>query len=49
MNFEFNLTLEELTKRTDKDYLIRKPMLKETAEEYNNLSDGDKEALKHLV
>ena len=48
MTFEFNLTLEELTKRTDKDYLIRKPMLKETAEEYNNLADGDKIALKHL-
>ena len=49
MNFELNLTLEELEKRTHKDFLIRKPMLSVDAEEYNNLADGDKEALKHLV
>ena len=48
MNFEFNLSLEELEKRTHKDYLIRKPMLKENAEEYNKLAQGDKDALKHL-
>lgn len=46
---ELNLSIEELEKRTDKDYLIRKPMLKEDADEYLNLADGDKEALKHLA
>ena len=46
---EFNLTIEELEKRTHKDYLIRKQMLKEDAPEYEALADGDKEALKHLV
>ena len=46
---EFNLTIEELEKRTHKDYLIRKQMLKEDASEYEALADGDKEALKHLV
>ena len=49
MKYEFNLSVEELEKRTHKDYLIRKPMLSEDAQEYNNLEDGDKEALKHLV
>lgn len=46
---ELNLSLEELEKRTHKDYLIRKPMLKEDAQEYNNLLPGDKKALKHLA
>ena len=46
---EFNLSIEELEKRTHKDYLIKKEMLKEDAPEYNSLADGDKEALKHLV
>ncbi len=46
---EFNLSIEELEKRTHKDYLIKKEMLKEDAPEYNELADGDKEALKHLV
>ena len=49
MNFELNLTLEELEKRTHKDFLIRKPMLDNNAKEYEELQDGDKEALKHLV
>ena len=49
MKFEFNLSLEELEKRTDKEYLIRKPMLAKEAEEYEKLENGDKEALKHLV
>jgi len=49
MNFELNLTLDELEKRTHKDYLIRKTMLEKEAPEFNSLSDGDKEALKHLV
>ena len=49
MVFEFNLSLEELEKRTNKDYLIKKTMLNTDAEEYNTLADGDKDALKHLV
>ncbi len=49
MPFELNLTIEELEKRTHKDYLIRKPMLKEDAVEYLALSEGDKKALAHLV
>ncbi len=49
MEFELNLPLEELEKRTDKDYLIRKPLLDKDAIEYNNLPDGDKKALQHLV
>ena len=49
MQFELNLSIEELEKRTHKDYLIRKPMLKEDCEEYNSLNEGDKQALSHLV
>ncbi len=49
MNFELNLTIEELEKRTNKDFLIRKPMLNIDSKEYNELNTGDKEALKHLV
>ena len=49
MKFEFNLTLEELEKRTDKDYLIRKPLLKQDAPEYTQLKEGDKTALIHLA
>lgn len=47
--FEFNLSMEELEKRTHKDYLMTKKMLKADAPEYLSLADGDKEALKHLV
>lgn len=46
--FEFNLTLEELQKRTNKDYLITKKFLKTDAPEYLALAQGDKQALKHL-
>lgn len=48
-NFEFNLSMEELEKRTHKDYLMTKKMLKCDAPEYLELQEGDKEALKHLV
>lgn len=48
-DFELNLSTDELEKRTHKDYLITKKMLKADAPEYLNLQDGDKEALKHLV
>lgn len=47
--FEFNLSIEELEKRTHKDYLMTKKMLKADAPEYLELAQGDKEALKHLV
>ncbi len=47
--FELNLTMEELEKRTNKDYLMTKKMLAVDAPEYLELADGDKTALKHLV
>ena len=49
MKYELNLSREELEKRTHKDYLTTKKMLAVDAPEYNELADGDKEALKHLV
>ena len=49
MNYELNLSMEELEKRTHKDYLNTKKMLNEDSPEYKNLSDNDKLALKHLV
>ena len=48
-NFELNYSLEELKKRTHKDYLATKKMLDVDAPEYLNLADGDKKALKNLV
>ena len=47
--YELNLSREELEKRTHKDYLTTKKMLAVDAQEYLELADGDKEALKHLV
>lgn len=47
--FELNYSLDELKKRTHKDYLATKKMLAVDAPEYLNLADGDKEALKYLV
>ena len=47
--FKLNLTLKELEKRTDKDYLITKKFLKPDAPEYLALKEGDKKALAHLV
>ena len=49
MQYECNLTKEELEKRTHKDYLTTKKMLAIDAPEYLDLQDGDKKALKHLV
>ena len=48
-NFEFNLSKEELEKRTSKDYLMTKKMLNPDSKEYLVLAEGDKKALKHLV
>lgn len=47
--YELNLSMEELEKRTHKDYLTTKKMLEVDAPEYTALADGDKEALVHLV
>ncbi|MBP3924339.1 hypothetical protein J6E39_03765 [bacterium] len=49
MDYELNLSIEELEKRTHKDYLATKKMLEPDAVEYTSLADGDKEALKYLV
>ena len=48
-DFEFNLSMEELKKRTHKEYLTTKKMLAVDAPEYVELAEGDKQALKHLV
>lgn len=48
-NFDYGLSLEELKKRTNKDYLTDKKMLTPNSEEYLNLDENDKIALKHLV
>ena len=48
-DYEINLSLEELQKRTHKDYLTTKKMLAIDAPEYEALAEGDKQALKHLV
>lgn len=47
--FELNYSLEELKKRTDKEYLITKKFLDVDAPEYLALVEGDKKALKNLV
>lgn len=47
--FELNYSLEDLKKRTHKDYLATKKMLALDAPEYLNLEEGDKTALKYLV
>lgn len=48
-DYELNLSIEELEKRTHKDYLTTKKMLAVDAPEYETLDEGDKKALKHLV
>ncbi len=47
--YTLNLSIEELEKRTHKDYLMTKKFLKADAPEYLELDEGDKQALKHLV
>lgn len=49
MNFEYNLTLEDLKKRTSPECFITKKFLNENSSEYLNLDENDKKALKHLV
>jgi hypothetical protein len=48
-NYELNLTIEELEKRTHEDYITTKKLLAADSPEYLELADGDKEALKYLV
>ena len=47
--YEFGLDLEELEKRTSKEYINTKVLLKPDSPEYLSLAEGDKEALKYLV
>ena len=47
--YEFGLDLEELEKRTSKEYINTKVLLKTDSPEYLSLAEGDKEALKYLV
>ena len=47
--YEFGLDLEELVKRTSKEYINTKVLLKPDSPEYLSLAEGDKEALKYLV
>ena len=42
--FALNLSSEELSKRTDKQYLIDINLLDEKSPEYQNLKDGDKQS-----
>ena len=49
MNYEYGLDIKELEKRTHKDYLVTKKMLDVDSLEYQNLQEGDKIALSHLV
>lgn len=47
--FQISLSKTELKKRTHKDYLRIKKMLKPDSIEYERLAEGDKKALIHLV
>ena len=49
VNYEFGLEMEELEKRTNKEFLTTKVLLKADAPEYLQLEEGDKKALQHLV
>lgn len=47
--YQINLSSEELAKRASTKYMPIIKMLKANCEEYKNLKDGDKKALKHLI
>ena len=49
MKYSCALSMEELEKRTHKDYLLEKIMLDVDSVEFQNLKDGDKLALSYLV
>ena len=47
--YEFGLSLDELRKKNDPNYMYNFVFLNSTSKEYTSLKDGDKEALKYLV
>ena len=47
--YDFGLSMEELEKRTNPEFITTKTLLKCDAPEYLSLQDGDKQALKFLV
>ena len=49
VKYDFGLEIEELKKRTSKEFLTTKVLLKSDAPEYFALEEGDKKALNHLV
>lgn len=49
MEYKCGLSIEELEKRTHKDYLATKKMLDVDSIEFSNLEQGDKTALSYLV
>ena len=49
IKYEFGLSLEELEKRTNPEFITTKVLLKPDSPEYLSLQDGDKQALKFLV
>ncbi|MCL1902241.1 MAG: hypothetical protein FWG18_01275, partial [Alphaproteobacteria bacterium] len=49
MNYELNLSLQELEKRTSPESLVVKKLLTVNAPEFLDLANGDKEALKYLT
>jgi hypothetical protein len=49
IKYEFGLDMAELEKRTSKEYLNSKVLLKPDSPEYLSLADGDKKAIKYLV
>jgi predicted nuclease of restriction endonuclease-like (RecB) superfamily len=46
---KYGLSMEELKRRTNPQYLGTKKLLKKDAKEYLELAEGDKLALKYLV
>ena len=49
VKYDFGLDMAELEKRTNKEFLITKVLLKPDSPEYLSLQEGDKQALKYLV
>ena len=49
LHYEFGLSMEELKKRTSKEYLGTKTLLKADAKEYLSLNENDKKVIKHLL
>ena len=47
VKYEFGLDIPELEKRTNKEFINTKVLLKPDSPEYLALQDGDKQALKY--